>query len=105
MKPEAAIESKRKEIERQEANEAKILHYEREEGGRQTSEKTVLEMPADKIVKLDVSEIMAMQVKGKKELQVHLRAQETRANEGGKRQENRQLDKRCLDLLEVIDAL
>ena len=102
MKPEAAIESKRKEIERQEANEAKILHYEREEGGRQTSEKTVLEMPADKIVKLDASEKMAMQVKGKKELKVHLRAQETRADEGRKRMEYRQMD---MDVLEVIDAL
>merc|ERR1711975_185636 len=84
---EAAIESKRKEIERQKAEEAKRLQIEREEREKQRKEneirdiqakhtrdkiaqlanteigKKVLEgMPAEEIAKMDADEIMAKQV-------------------------------------------
>merc|ERR1719410_3120928 len=106
---EAAIESKRKEIERQKAEEAKRLQIEREEREKQRKEneirdiqakhtrdkiaqlanteigKKVLEgMPAEEIAKMDADEIMAKQVeeleKEKKELQVRLKAQEKKVD-------------------------
>merc|ERR1711892_739802 len=106
---EAAIESKRKEIERQKAEEAKRLQIEREEREKQRKEneikdiqakhtrdkiaqlanteigKKVLEgMQAEEIAKMDADEIMAKQVeeleKEKKELQVRLKAQEKKVD-------------------------
>merc|ERR1712123_36589 len=104
---EAAIESKRKEIERQKAEEAKRLQIEREEREKQRKEneikdiqakhtrdkiaqlanteigKKVLEgMQAEEIAKMDADEIMAKQVeeleKEKKELQVRLKLKRRR---------------------------
>merc|ERR1719297_580658 len=106
---EAAIESKRKEMEKQKLEEAKRLQIEREEREKQRKEneirdiqakhtrdkiaqlanteigKKVLEgMPAEEIAKMDADEIMAKQVeeleKEKKELQVRLKAQEKKVD-------------------------
>merc|ERR1712002_371251 len=106
---EAAIESKRKEMEKQKLGEAKRLQIEREERERQRKEneirdtqakhtrdkiaqlanteigKKVLDgMKAEDIAKMDADEIMAKQVeeleKEKKELQVRLKAQEKKVD-------------------------
>merc|ERR1719466_146632 len=106
---EAAIESKRKEIERQKAEEAKRLQIEREERERQRKENEIKDiqakhtrdkiaqlanteigqkvldgMKAEDIAKMDADEIMAKQVeeleKEKKELQVRLKAQEKKVD-------------------------
>merc|ERR1712212_664872 len=102
---EAAIESKRKEMEKQKLEEAKRLQIEREERERQRKENEIKDiqakhtrdkiaqlanteigqkvldgMKAEDIAKMDADEIMAKQVeeleKEKKELQVRLKAQE-----------------------------
>merc|ERR1711892_235598 len=98
---EAAIESKRKEIERQKAEEAKRLQIEREEREKQRKENEIKDIQAkhtrDKIAQLanteigkkvlegmQADEIMAKQVeeleKEKKELQVRLKAQEKKVD-------------------------
>merc|ERR1712042_202765 len=106
---EAAIESKRKEMEKQKLEEAKRLQIEREERERQRKENEIKDiqakhtrdkiaqlanteigqkvldgMKAEDIAKTDADEIMAKQVeeleKEKKELQVRLKAQEKKVD-------------------------
>ena len=106
---EAAIESKRKEMEKQKLEEAKRLQIEREERERQRKENEIKDiqakhtrdkiaqlanteigqkvldgMKAEDIAKMDADEIMAKQVeeleKEKKELQVRLKAQEKKVD-------------------------